>query len=185
MADRETAEAIIRQLENQGIGVAEGARALYNSKNPSVLAKGLLGLVTIKGGKQNAAYHIKDLASETGHVIVGMLGENDKLYQRLKKVVEEHPEVVRELLGNEEYAAYEGTANATKEFMGHLVGLYLEQWDNINPNTKLKTIGTLIQRMVDWLYSKLHITNRDYYTARYNAKWTAYNMVKDFMGVNF
>ena len=30
-----------------------GERALYNSKNPSVLAKGLLGLVTIKGGKQN------------------------------------------------------------------------------------------------------------------------------------
>jgi len=39
--------------------------------------------------------------------------------------------------------------------------------------------------MVDWISSKLHFTNRDYYSALYNAKWTAYNMVKDFMGNNF
>lgn len=185
ISDRVNAEAIIQQLENLKIGIADGAKAMYDTNNPQVLTNGLLGLITITGGRQNAAYNIKDLASETGHAIVGMLGENDKLYQRLKKVVEEQPEVVRELLGNEEFAAYQGTKNATKEFMGHIVGLYLEQWNDIKPNTKLKTIGTLIQRMADWLRSKLHFTNRDFYTARYNAKWTAYNMVKDFMGNNF
>ena len=185
MADRNTADTIIQHLENLGVGVADGVKALYNSKNPSVISKGLLGLITLQGGKEAAAYHIKDLASETGHTIVGMLGEDNKLYQRLKKIIEEQPEVARELLGDEEYARYQGTENATKEFMGHIIGLYLEQWDNINPNSKLKTVGTLIQRMVDWIKSRLHFTNRDYHTALYNAKWTAYNMTKDFMSNNF
>jgi len=87
MADRNNAESIIKHLENLGVGILDGVRALYNSKNPAVLSKGLLGLITLRGGKEAAAYHIKDLASETGHTIVGMLGEDNKLYQRLKKVI--------------------------------------------------------------------------------------------------
>lgn len=185
LADRNTAEAILKQLENLKVGIVKGARSMYDTTNPSTLTNGFLGIITLKEGSQGAAYHIKDLANETGHLVVGMLGENNKFYQRLKNAIDQHPEIIKELLGEDEYGRYKDTKNATKEFMGHLVGLYLEQWDNIKPNSKLKTFKTLIQRAVDWLYSQLHFTNRDFYAAQYNAKWAAYKMAKDFMGNNF
>lgn len=186
LQDRINASNILQRLKNLKVGIVEGAKSLYDTKNPKVLSNGIKGIITLKGGEKAAAHNIKELAEETGHAIVGMLGEDNKFYKRLSSALEKHPEIASELLSAEEYDNYTLTSKqAHKEFMGHIVGRYLEQWESIKPKGILAQLGILIQRMVDWINSHLRLSQRDYTIALYKAKWAAYKMVKDFMGDSF
>lgn len=182
IADKELADEILKRLENLGVGVTEGVRSFYNTKGPVALANGLKGIIQIKNGAYN---NIKDLASETGHFIFAALGENHPLAQRLLNAIKNNPIAVRELLGDEEYNKYLNTPNQNKEFAGHIIGLYLEQYQTIAPRSFLQKVGHLIQRAIDWCKAHIPFRNNDLEKAIYDAKYSAYKMAKDFMGEDF
>lgn len=188
VATREAAETLLKKLENLGVTAGEGLQSLYSTEDPKVIVRGaqeLLRLIEVNGGIDN----IHEFADEVGHFIVGALGKNSPLYQRLWNSIENNPEIMRELLGDAEYEAYSKTSNATREFMGHLVGKYLEKLTTARKQHKVgqqyNNFKRLITKVFEWVKSRIHITNRDYWKAMYDAKFNAYNMAKQFLGENF
>lgn len=184
IANREAAQTLLTQLERSGVIATEGQKSSYSTVDPITILNGskeLLKLIEIKGGIDN----IHDFAKETGHFVVGSLGENNPLYQRLWGAVKAHPEMMRELLGEDEYLQYHKTPNETIEFMGHLVGKYLEELSTKKDKNFYSTFKRLLSRAIEYVKTKLPFTNREYNKAVYDAKYTAYNMAKSFLGDNF
>lgn len=184
IANRQAAQALLTQLEKSGVTASEGPKSLYSTLDPITILKGgkeLLKLIEVKGGIEN----IHDFAKETGHFVVGALGESNPLYQRLWGAVKAHPEMMRKLLGEDEYIQYNKTPNETIEFMGHLVGKYLEELSTKKDKNFYSTFKRLLSRAIEYVKTKLPFTNREYNKAIYDAKYTAYNMAKSFLGDNF
>ena len=184
IANREAAQTLLTQLEKSGVTASEGQKSLYSTLDPITILNGskeLLKLIEVKGGIEN----IHDFAKETGHFVVGALGESNPLYQRLWGAVKAHPEMMRELLGEDEYIQYSKTPNETIEFMGHLVGKYLEELSTKKDKNFYSTFKRLLSRAIEYVKTKLPFTNREYNKAVYDAKYSAYNMAKSFLGDNF
>lgn len=184
IANREAAQTLLTQLEKSGVTASEGQKSLYSTLDPVTILNGskeLLKLIEVKGGIEN----IHDFAKETGHFVVGALGESNPLYQRLWGAVKAHPEMIRELLGDDEYIQYSKTTNETIEFMGHLVGKYLEELSSKKDKNFFSTFKRLLSRAIEYVKTKLPFTNREYNKSVYDAKYTAYNMAKSFLGDNF
>lgn len=184
IANREAAQTLLTQLEKSGVIASEGQKSLYSTLDPVTILNGskeLLKLIEVKGGIEN----IHDFAKETGHFVVGALGESNPLYQRLWGAVKAHPEMMRELLGEDEYIQYSKTPNETVEFMGHLVGKYLEELSSKKDKNFFSAFKRLLSRAIEYVKTKLPFTNREYNKAVYDAKYTAYNMAKSFLGDNF
>lgn len=184
IANREAAQTLLTQLEKSGVTASEGQKSLYSTLDPVTILNGskeLLKLIEVKGGIEN----IHDFAKETGHFVVGALGESNPLYQRLWGAVKAHPEMMRELLGEDEYIQYSKTPNETIEFMGHLVGKYLEELSSKKDKNFFSTFKRLLSRAIEYVKTKLPFTNREYNKAVYDAKYIAYNMAKSFLGDNF
>lgn len=184
IANREAAQTLLTQLEKSGVTASEGQKSLYSTLDPVTILNGskeLLKLIEVKGGIEN----IHDFAKETGHFVVGALGESNSLYQRLWGAVKAHPEMIRELLGEDEYIQYSKTTNETIEFMGHLVGKYLEELSSKKDKNFFSTFKRLLSRAIEYVKTKLPFTNREYNKAIYDAKYVAYNMAKSFLGDNF
>lgn len=184
IANREAAQTLLTQLEKSGVTASEGQKSLYSTLDPVTILNGskeLLKLIEVKGGIEN----IHDFAKETGHFVVGALGESNPLYQRLWGAVKAHPEMIRELLGEDEYIQYSKTTNETIEFMGHLVGKYLEELSSKKDKNFFSTFKRLLSRAIEYVKTKLPFTNREYNKAIYDAKYVAYNMAKSFLGDNF
>lgn len=184
IANREAAQTLLTQLEKSGVTASEGQKSLYSTLDPVTILNGskeLLKLIEVKGGIEN----IHDFAKETGHFVVGALGESNPLYQRLWGAVKAHPEMMRELLGEDEYIQYSKTPNETVEFMGHLVGKYLEELSSKKDKNFFSTFKRLLSRAIEYVKTKLPFTNREYNKAIYDAKYAAYNMAKSFLGDNF
>ena len=184
IANREAAQTLLTQLEKSGVTVSEGQKSLYSTLDPVTILNGskeLLKLIEVKGGIEN----IHDFAKETGHFVVGALGESNPLYQRLWGAVKAYPEMMRELLGEDEYIQYSKTPNETIEFMGHLVGKYLEELSSKKDKNFFSTFKRLLSRAIEYVKTKLPFTNREYNKAVYDAKYSAYNMAKSFLGDNF
>ena len=184
IANRKAAQTLLTQLEKSGVTASEGQKSLYSTLDPVTILNGskeLLKLIEVKGGIEN----IHDFAKETGHFVVGALGESNPLYQRLWGAVKAHPEMMRELLGEDEYIQYSKTPNETIEFMGHLVGKYLEELSSKKDKNFFSTFKRLLSRAIEYVKTKLPFTNREYNKAVYDAKYIAYNMAKSFLGDNF
>lgn len=184
IANREAAQTLLTQLEKSGVTASEGQKSLYSTLDPVTILNGskeFLKLIEVKGGIEN----IHDFAKETGHFVVGALGESNSLYQRLWGAVKAHPEMIRELLGEDEYIQYSKTTNETIEFMGHLVGKYLEELSSKKDKNFFSTFKRLLSRAIEYVKTKLPFTNREYNKAIYDAKYVAYNMAKSFLGDNF
>lgn len=184
MANRIAAQTLLNQLEKNGATATEGIKSIYSTVNPETIVKGnegLLKLIEVRGGIDN----IHDFAKEIGHFVVGSLGKNNPLYQRLWATAKAHPEIMRELLGEDEYLQYRNTPNETVEFMGHLVGRYLEELSQRNDKNLYPTFKRLLSRAIEYVKSRLAFSNREYKKMMYDAKYTAYTMAKSFMGDNF
>lgn len=184
IANREAAQTLLTQLEKSGVTASEGQKSLYSTLDPVTILNGskeLLKLIEVKGGIEN----IHDFAKETGHFVVGALGDSNPLYQRLWEAVKAHPEMMRKLLGEDEYIQYSKTPNETIEFMGHLVGKYLEELSSKKDKNFFSTFKRLLSRAIEYVKTKLPFTNREYNKAIYDAKYIAYNMAKSFLGDNF
>lgn len=180
ISDRNTAEAIIKRLESLGVGIAKGVQAVYDDKGPTTIIGGLQYIL----GSENKQ-DVKELALKTGHFLIGALGMDHPIIKRLTDIVQNHPEVIRQLLEGTESTENSEEQILDKDLLGHLVGLYLRNWDKIKPSSPMQRFILLTQRALDWLYTKLHFTNKDFYKAAYDAKYLSYKIVKNFMGTNF
>jgi hypothetical protein len=106
----------------------------YSTLNAEKNANGLYNLIRIKDGYNGD----KALAEETGHFIVGAMGQ-DPLVQRLVENMTE--EVQKEVFG-EEYETRDMGTSPQRECAGVLVGRALER------NYNLGNFGSLINRII-------------------------------------
>lgn len=173
----------ITQILNQlGVGVVEDNKSYYNTINPETLSNGLLGVIHLRKGINE----IKDFSYEVGHFVIGALGRDNKLVQRLTKVVSTNRDVVRDLLGDEEYLPYADTENESDELLGHIIGKTIQDWDKLEAKGIIGNIKHLVNRILDYIKARLANTNeRQYQLDMYEAKYAAYDVVKNLMKHNF
>lgn len=178
-------EEIIKKLNSLGVKVSDGLISEYNTKNPKSFQDGLIGLITIAQGKQYSEH----LAKEAGHFIIGALGENHPLYKRLLSLVENNEEVVSAILGSDEWTRqnYNTDSNATREFLGHIVGKYLYQVfeEQQTKKTAFQSIKNIIDRMIKWCKARFNIRHMIVSNQIYNAEQTARKIARNFLGDNF
>jgi hypothetical protein len=109
----------------------------YSTENVEKTIDGFYNLVQIaKGNKGEEA-----LAEETGHFIIGALGENP-LVERLLKILT--PENQQKILGEDKYLEIMGRQNPDREVAGYLVGEALKK----EPDNKT-VIDKLIDRIIN------------------------------------
>lgn len=186
ISEKQAADRIKERLQQEKVGVQSGKHSLYNSLNPKQLLDGLTGLLTVQEGKN----HLEALCKETGHFINESIPDSNPLKQRLVKLITEHPEAFRELLGEEEFNRYFSDDSLSMdikrdELIGHLIGKYLEEASQFNKHSILEKAASLINRIIDYIKSHFTFADRELKTAMYNAKWAAFQMAQDFLGDNF
>lgn len=109
----------------------------YSTENAEKTASGMYNLINIAHGeKGNEA-----LAEETGHFIIGALG-NNPLVDRLLNVLT--PQMQQSLLGEDKYLELMGRVNPDREVAGYLVGEALRT----EPD-KTNIVGKLINRIIN------------------------------------
>lgn len=142
--DREIENRIIDLLKEYGVSVefieknVEGG--FYSTDKVTKLENGLYGLIKVfESGNVTGV-----LAEETGHFIIGSLGDNP-LVKRLESLLNDS-KVQKELLGNEEYYNAQLGDNPAREMAGRIVGMKLEK--------QLKGNHTILHKLIDRIISR-------------------------------
>jgi hypothetical protein len=99
IADKNFIDIITDRLQKLGIGITQGEQSSYSTEQFNRIANGLLGLIRLKEGEHLTS----DLAKETGHAIIGTLGNEHSFVKRLTAIAESHPEIMAEIIGDEEW----------------------------------------------------------------------------------
>lgn len=175
--DRLFAEEIERKLNAQGVALenSEDATSRYSTKKPHRTVDGYYGLIQLHQGVQN----LGALYNETGHFLVDALGKYHPIIKKMLNTIRQYPQLAEDLLGQEAAEALAMSENIDLETLGHIVGKFLQQEQQA---TKWGHFKTLIKRGIQWIGSRLALTDRAYKIARFNTETQARNMVKAFLG---
>jgi hypothetical protein len=133
--------------------VGDEGNGIYDPKAAKAVADGFVDVIRIAKGAagENALPH------EVSHLIIdGLEAQNPDLYARLKKVLEDNPEYLREVFESQEAGLYDkyienygkDQKKMVKEAMGMLLEKHLFQAAPIALNTPYKS---LLSRFITWL----------------------------------
>ena len=126
-------------LTKHGVNVSfldSNVNGRYSTENAEKTSDGLYNLIQIAHGKRGE----EALAEETGHFIIGALGENPLVDRLMGLLTEEN---MQKLLGDSKYNELMGIKNPKREAAGYLVGEALKkEIDNDG------VVGRLINRIV-------------------------------------
>lgn len=146
----------------------------YSTENVEQATDGLYNLIKIINGEQVT----EDLAEESGHFIIGALGDNI-LVKRLEKLLT--PEVQREALGKEEYDSKVMGMNSSREVAGALVGKAL--LNQLGNNTVFGRLANRIATIAKKVFYSIKAD--DIQLSKIKAQQMAERIAKDYVSREF
>ena len=146
----------------------------YSTENAEKTASGMYNLINIAHGEAGNEV----LAEETGHFIVGALGDNPLVTRLLNLLT---PQMQESVLGEDKYREIYGRQNPNREVAGYLIGEALKG----EPN-KIPVIGKLINRIIGVakrIFYKVKGDEISYMKSQ--AREIAERIAENFMSNNF
>ena len=186
VSDMNTVRQLVDRLTAIGFGVnqKEGESSLL-FKSPKETIQGMQGMIILNSNEDFDTQQ-KELADNTGILIMRIVPSDNPFVKRLSDIIDKYPSIVKDMLGKEVYQDYSDGRIEKKEVLGRMIGYYLQHYDKIQPKGFISRAFHVIQRFLEWVKMHSPFTNyREYNKFRYEAKYKAYMLAKDFMGENF